>query len=406
MKKTVIITLFICAIMQCTAQKIPEMYPTLGRSLDFDPKTGAEWEKAYDILRDIEWDYSKLTKAQKKFSEQIGYDYENDLQEGYWDVIGPGCSWYCLGGQDAVYASSTLKSANDAYAATNAVDLSFSTAWVEGVKGHGIGEYLVYHFTASSPRITDIIIANGYVKSQKTWSENSRVKKLKLYYNDKPFAILNLKDEKNEQSFQFERPFGNERDDEGIYKEARDWTLKFEILEVYPGDQYDDTAITEIYFNGLDVHCFAAGTKITMANNSTKNIEQITENEVIITFDFKTKSLQEVQVEKLIEVTHNNLVKLQFDDREITTTTDHPFYAENKGWVSINPEKSNSDYKQAEKVIELKIGDAVFLPVENKFIVLKSIEKLDKAQRTYTIELKNGDNFIANGLLVKTEKLK
>jgi hypothetical protein len=25
-------------------------------------------------------------------------------------------------------------------------------------------------------------------------------------------------------------------------------------LEVYKGDKYDDTAITEIYFDGIDVH--------------------------------------------------------------------------------------------------------------------------------------------------------
>jgi len=30
--------------------------------------------------------------------------------------------------------------------------------------------------------------------------------------------------------------------------------IKFEILEVYEGDKYKDTAITEIYFDGIDVH--------------------------------------------------------------------------------------------------------------------------------------------------------
>jgi len=32
------------------------------------------------------------------------------------------------------------------------------------------------------------------------------------------------------------------------------WTMKFEIIEVYKGTKYDDTAITEIYFDGIDVH--------------------------------------------------------------------------------------------------------------------------------------------------------
>jgi hypothetical protein len=30
--------------------------------------------------------------------------------------------------------------------------------------------------------------------------------------------------------------------------------LSFTILEVYPGERFDDTVITEIWFDGTDVH--------------------------------------------------------------------------------------------------------------------------------------------------------
>jgi hypothetical protein len=33
------------------------------------------------------------------------------------------------------------------------------------------------------------------------------------------------------------------------------------------------------------------------------------------------------------------------------------------------------------------------------------METIDKQQTTYTIELSEGDNFIANGMLVKTETI-
>ena len=36
--------------------------------------------------------------------------------------------------------------------------------------------------------------------------------------------------------------------------QAPNWTLKFEILDVYPGTKYDDTVIAELYFDGIDVH--------------------------------------------------------------------------------------------------------------------------------------------------------
>jgi len=41
----------------------------------------------------------------------------------------------------------------------------------------------------------------------------------------------------------------------GYHDETKpDWTLKFEILEVYPGASCDDTVIAELYFGGIDVH--------------------------------------------------------------------------------------------------------------------------------------------------------
>ena len=36
--------------------------------------------------------------------------------------------------------------------------------------------------------------------------------------------------------------------------DGSDLVLKFEIIEVYKGLKYNDTAITEIYFDGMDVH--------------------------------------------------------------------------------------------------------------------------------------------------------
>ena len=48
--------------------------------------------------------------------------------------------------------------------------------------------------------------------------------------------------------------------------------MKFEIVEVYKGEKYDDTALSEIYFDGMDVHCFLAGTKILMSDNPRKYI--------------------------------------------------------------------------------------------------------------------------------------
>ena len=155
------------------------------------------------------------------------------------------CSWYCGGQIDSVTASSALA---DRYAAEKAHDFSIVTAWVEGVEGDGDGEYLRYSFPGTCPRITTVLIHNGYVKNWEVWYDNARVKRLLMYYNDEPYAILNLQDTMGLQSFDV-GVLGYEDKDS-----APAWSIKFEILEVYPGKKYEDTAITEIYFDGIDVH--------------------------------------------------------------------------------------------------------------------------------------------------------
>lgn len=237
-------------------QSIKEMKPTLGKLVE----RSAEGELLFIKERE------KCEEVWGKISNQEGYEnlsssdkkvYENCPEEpgSYWDILGVGCSWYCGGGQDTLSASSALKSFKEiTYSAKNIHDLSYKTAWIEGVPGPGIGEYVTFHIPPQNPRITEIIIVNGYVKSDEAWRENSRVKKLKMYLDNKPYAILHLKDTKKEQHFKFE-PLGySDRGDWEQLQTKAWWTIRFEIQEVYKGEKYDDTAITEIYFDGIDVH--------------------------------------------------------------------------------------------------------------------------------------------------------
>lgn len=177
----------------------------------------------------------------------------NEVLEGPWDIVG-GCNWYCGENIDTVIATSSLaQQGSHNYDVHNIFDLNYKTAWVEGVPGHGIGEKITYHFPADHPRITEIIIVNGYVVSEDAWFNNSRVKTLKVYFNDKPFATLNLKDTKNDQVYRFD-PIGNKNKEKSGENKAENWTLTFEIVDIYEGDIYNDTVISEIYFDGIDVH--------------------------------------------------------------------------------------------------------------------------------------------------------
>ncbi len=376
------------------------MNPTSTISLDLSVQGEKEFDKNQEagmiVMQKISDGnkYDDLTQEEKNALSKV-----DETTVSYWDIIGGGCSWYCGGGPKEITASSFLKSQGENnYEPQNAHDLNFKNVWVEGVDGYGIGEYLLYTFSASSPRITEINVVNGYVKSQIAWENNSRVKKLKMYIDEKPFVILNLQDIRGIQSFKFE-PIGRD-----VPKDQIDWTMKFEIIEVYKGKKYDDVVISEIFFDGIDVHCFAKGTKIQLTDNSTKNIEDLKVDDVVAYMDFETKSIKFTKIEKLENVIHHELVTYQFESGlKITTTQDHPFKIQDKGWASLIPIKSKQ-YQGFENIDKINIGD--FFLTANGTDKLVLIDFLEGEQETYTIsKLSSGNNFIANGLIVGVEEL-
>ena len=116
------------------------------------------------------------------FSEKAIKAFEADIertQESIYDALGAECSFYCGCNMGEQKASSTLKQqGKQDYKASNIHDLDFSTTWIEGAEGYGIGEWVEYTLPAYNPRITELLIANGYVRTKKLWEENSRVKVL------------------------------------------------------------------------------------------------------------------------------------------------------------------------------------------------------------------------------------
>ena len=193
--------------------------------------TKAEWQTYYELR-----DQGREPKDISKYGDLTVYD----------DLYSESCSWYCGGDVKNLTATSCLKPIKSFnYKGENAHDFDHESVWA--TNGKGIGESLTYTFEGKCPRVTTVKILNGHVKSEAAWSANSRVKKLRMYYNNKPYAILDLQDSRTLQCF-----------DVGILgfnNDAKpDWTLKFEILEVYPGSKHDDTVIAELYFDGIDVH--------------------------------------------------------------------------------------------------------------------------------------------------------
>ncbi len=153
--------------------------------------------------------------------------------------------------------------------------------------------------------------------------------------------------------------------------------------------------------------CFAKGTKISLVNGKTKNIECLLLGDTVSVYDFSNKKIVSSVIQKLEKVTHSNLVKYCFENGKTTIATqDHPIMLDKKGWASLNPIKS-SQYLGFESIAKIKIGDN-FITINQNNEISKSklvkIEFLEGKYETYTISKSSfSDNFIANDLIVGVE---
>lgn len=120
--------------------------------------------------------------------------------------------------------------------AKNVLDGDKKTAWVEDLKGPGIGEWL-YFEGAGSGYIESISIVNGYTKSDKLYAMNDRLATFRLIFSDGSFQDFSLED--NNMDYQTVKL------DEPVVTEF----VTLMITGLYSGSDYPDCCITEIKFN-------------------------------------------------------------------------------------------------------------------------------------------------------------
>lgn len=139
----------------------------------------------------------------------------------------------------SLYASSTLPDmAGISYYVGNVMDGSNNTAWVEGVSGDGVGEYVQFVYNGTSAlTIHGVAIKTGYVKTATSFAENGSVRGLVMYVNTSPVANMILERIRDEQIVSISPTTINPGD-----------SVVLVIDSVVPGpaDGEHDTAITEI----------------------------------------------------------------------------------------------------------------------------------------------------------------
>jgi len=118
------------------------------------------------------------------------------------------------------------------YSAEKAMDDDPNTSWQEDAEGYGIGEYITLYFSRTQT-VGGIMLFPGFDQSESAWERNCRPAKLLVELSDGSSYEISVNDIRDWQGYEFLTPVETEY-------------LRFTILDVYPGTEWEDTAITEI----------------------------------------------------------------------------------------------------------------------------------------------------------------
>lgn len=145
--------------------------------------------------------------------------------------------------------------------------------------------------------------------------------------------------------------------------------------------------------------CFVSGTKITMANGTKKNIEDIEIGDVVLSLNEDTLELEKKEVYDIDTPIHSDMVTYELEDgTKITSTVDHPYYTHNLELVSFDPELTNEEYDLHLEVSEIKVGDVLRKGDWGSEVV--DIRPFNEETQTFIISVEDNHNFFANGILV------
>lgn len=105
-------------------------------------------------------------------------------------------------------------------------------AWVEGRRGHGVGEWITVEFDELRV-VRAIELHTGYQKNTDIFAKNGRVRQLRMMFSNGETIMLTPPDRPGAEPYKLERPVSA-------------YWIKFTIEGVYPGKLYEDTAVSKL----------------------------------------------------------------------------------------------------------------------------------------------------------------
>ncbi len=173
------------------------------------------------------------------------------------------------------------------------------------------------------------------------------------------------------------------------------------IMEILDGNYNTyiiDMETSDTYFlsNGeLSVkivthNCFPAGTKITLADGTQKNIEDLTTNDKLLTFNEFTGEKIEGAIGSIQKKKEHLLIRHKTDDgNEVKSTALHKFFVKGKGWVAAQ---------------DIIIGDILVNKDSIETTVMEKENIVGEVEVYHIMDVRDNHTYYAENLLVHNFK--
>ena len=128
-------------------------------------------------------------------------------------------------------SSSNYDSGGESFPATKVKDKQ-RKPWYEGDRGNGLGAWVKVDFNAATPVNRVVMLAGDWTTATK-WSQANRPKEVELKFDDESTLTWTLDDTMTPQTFV-------------LPKTKSTASIRFKLVQIYPGTAFPDTAISEI----------------------------------------------------------------------------------------------------------------------------------------------------------------
>ncbi len=156
------------------------------------------------------------------------------------------------------------------------------------------------------------------------------------------------------------------------------------------------------FYGAQYAECFVAGTKITMADGSKKNVEDVELGDIVMSYNPYSKVFEGKEILHTLNELHSGnpddlTVRITWTDGTVNHCTDsNPFWVPGKDWCAYNPSKTIE--KHGIRCNQLAVGDPC-VKGDGTEVEVESIEVITEETLTYSLRVKQWATFIANGIV-------